>query len=436
MLVIAIGRINKDDTYNNGLLLRNLFSNEWPRERLAQIYSSGDTEDDGFFGRYYKLGPNDRIFGDVFYRLKSSSSSKKNLNHEQANTTKNQHQFISGTWIKRQAMRFFVDTGLYELIFRPHPSKDLMKFVTEFQPDVIFAQGYNLTFSWLPLFLKNSTNAKLAVLTSDDWPNYLYTGMHGEPKYLKYLIHPIVKKAAHSLFTKADIHLAFGNPMAHEYERRYGKRFITINHTDDPNRFQNCMPKKTNDKSKFTIVAIGTFNKYRWPLLLDANEACAELNHTGCSVRISVLSSSIDLEGIRALENTEYIDVLPDPGNDELPCYLKGADALLLIEGFDDSFVSAIKLSISSKAHLFMLSKKPIIVYAASETGVATYAANYGWAEIVSNRSIINLTNKLRNTLTNQTTSDQLIKRAYEVALEYHTHTINQARFINALSNT
>lgn len=434
VLVIALGRINKCDNYNNGLLLRNLFGNEWPRDRLAQIYSSGDTGDSGFFGKYYKLQATDRRFGQLFYFLKSNSSSNQNIgpNTEKAIESCQRLNLIS--WSKQQAVRLLIDTGLYELIFRPRLSKELLKFVAEFKPDVIFAQGYNLTFCWLPLLLKNLNGTKLAVLTTDDWPKYLYAGMQGEPKYLQFLMRPAVERTAFDFFKSADIPFAFGEPMANEYTNRYRKKFLSINHTDSPKRFENCTKHATYNANEKTIIAIGTFNHFRWPLLLDADAACEVLSRNGCPVRILVLSSSVEEEGRRALENAKFVDILPDPGNDELPGYLKAADALLLIESFDETFVSAIELSVSSKAHLFMFSQKPIIVYAAEKTGIAKYAVSHGWAEFVGVRSSAQLAASIRKVFENKAVADELVKKANSVAHQKHTSEKNQQRFLKALS--
>ena len=168
--------------------------------------------------------------------------------------------------------------------------------------------------------------------------------------------------------------------------------------------------------------------------MLDVNDACHELHTQGMNIRIVVLSSSIEPEGITALSLAPYIDLFPDPGNDLLPSYLKGADILLLAEGFDSRFVSAIKLSVSSKAHLFMFSQRPIIVYSHPETGVARYARAMGWAKLVTNRNTNELIEAIRCIVENKEKSKSLIEKAYEVGLKCHTSDVNAQRLIEGLS--
>lgn len=431
VLVVALGRINARDSYNNGLLLRNLFGERWPRHRLAQIFSSGDTGDHGFFGHYYCIGARDRVLGGLFYRLKPTARVE---NGSVARSDSIGHRTTIRGVVKRALKSLVIDSGVYELIFRPKLSQEMLAWVKDFQPDVILAQGYNLTFSWLPIMLKEQTGAKLAVLTTDDWPKYLYSGLLGETTLFKWLVRPFVIRAARDLFAQSDIPCAFGHPMAREYMRRYGKNFVTFDHTDDPQRFHNALPISGNSKSTFKIVAIGTFNEYRLPLLFDVDAACEELNRKGLDIRIAVFSSAYKWPSQEEGRTLRHTDFYPDPGHDDLPGYLKGADVLFLAEGFDEGFVSAIELSVSSKSHLFMFSKKPILVYGAEKTGVVQYAKSLGWASVVERRSVEALVVALEEIILYEEKSRLLVENAWAVAEERHTRFANQERFLNALS--
>lgn len=412
ILVIAIGRINKADTSNNGLLLRNLFNN-YPKENIAQIYSSGNNRDDGYFGRYYCLSKDDRQFGRFFYLFKGQDGFE-NIIHKQ-----HSHPEIKQR-IKSLISNLFVKTGLYELIFKVKISKQMKNWINDFSPLIIFAQGYNLSFSLLPILIKRNFNIKLAFLTTDDWPEYLYNGMLGENKTLSLIARNRAQKLSNELIKLTDIPFAFGHPMAKEYEKRYGKHFEVISHSDNPSRFDYCQAKRLNPPDIFSIIAIGSFNCFRWPLLLDLNEACDRLNGEGIDVRISVMSSAIENEGRQKLMEAKYIDLYEDPGNDALPCYLKGADLLFLPEGFDENFVDAIRLSVSSKSHLFMFCQKPILVYAHKNTGLAAYARDFGWAKVLSERSAIKLAEVIIEQINNKEAAINQAMFTYNFALKTH----------------
>ena len=430
VLLIAMSRINAADPANNGLLLRNLFGS-WPRGHLAQIYSSGDNGDDGFFSRYYRLSPQDRRLGGVFYKLKAEAYTVSAKGTELAGYFAPRSMSFS---IKSLLRRYLVDSGLYELIFRVRLSREMLRWVMDFEPDVIFAQGYNLTFTWLPVMLAKETGIRTAFLTTDDWPTYLYSGRLGEAKTFTRLLRPVVRKAVRRLMETVDIPFAFGQPMAEEYSSRYRKRFITLSHADNPERFRGAAPYRIHPPGVRTILAAGYFNKYRWPLLLDADVCCRQLNEQGVSARIAVFSAGMDPEGARALAGASCIDILDDPGNDLLPGYLKGADILILAEGFDEGWVSAIRLSVSSKSHLFMLSRRPIIVYAHPNTGVSKYAAAYRWGRVVTERNVSALFAAISELMFDADAANQLILCADETAKAFHLREASQEFFLKSLS--
>jgi hypothetical protein len=411
-LVVAIARINATDTSNNGLLLRNLFGG-WPRENLAQIYSSGDNGDAGFFGRFYQLGPEDRRLGGLFHRLKAVELT---ATAEDAATVFTDNTPRMLTRFKSTLKSLLVDTGVYELIFRPRISQNMFEWVQEFKPDIIFAQGYNLTFTWLPVMLKQVTGARLALLTTDDWPTYLYSGQLGESKLFSWLLRPAVHESTRQLIHEVDIPFAFGQSMADEYLARYGKHFNVLSHSDDRRRFDETTPLRIHEPPVRTIAVIGYFNKFRWPLLQDVDESCRLFAEQGIQVRVALFSCGIDPEGESALATCSYVDILPDPGNKLLPGYLKGADLLLLAESFDKGFVDAIRLSVSSKSHLFMFSRRPIIVYAHPNTGVAKYAEIHGWGKVVTERNVTTLYSAITSLLNDAETADRLISQADKTA--------------------
>lgn len=432
ILFVTLARVNAGDAANNGMFLRNLFA-DWPRENTAQIYSSGDNGDIGFFGNYYEIGANDRQLGSLFYKLKKGEKYHVEKNTSIINNIKIKTGILSR--FRCKIKRILIDTGLYELIFRPKISNELKLWTENFQPDIILAQGYNLTFTWLPLLLRNITDSKIAFLTTDDWPTYLYSGRLGEPTLFRWLVRPVVKSATYRLLAAVDAPFAFGQAMTEEYKLRYGKKFLTFNHVDNQLRFDKAEPYRIHSPHIITIIAIGNFNRFRWPLLIDVSEACGVLQSQGINVRLLVLTSSIDPEGTSALALASYVDVLPDPGNDLLPSYLKGADILLLAEGFDQGFVSAIKLSVSSKAHLFMFSRRPIIVYSHFDTGVAQYANAYGWAKLVIRRNIKDLVDAFKKLIKDKKYTRLQLAKADKAVSKFHSHEANRAIILDGLTS-
>lgn len=429
ILIIIAGRINHSDTANNGLLFRNLFKH-WPKDKIAQIFNSGNNGDTGFFSSYYQLGEKDRNFGKLYKKIyKSNISTLNNSASEQTQSINSCNKAIP--FLKKT----LIETGLYELIFRPRLSQNLKTWLDHYKPELILVQGYSITFCELSVLIKKYTKAKLAFFTTDDWPTYLYSGMLGESKILAYLPRQKVKKTIKNLLQEVDIPIAFGFPMQEEYTKRYGKHFYSVIHADDPSRFENLEPIRLTDAEIFSIVTIGTFNRFRWPLLKDFELVCRGLEDEGIKVKITILSDAVEQEGKEEISKMKYIQLHPDPGSDKLPGYLKGADLLLLIEGFEEEFVKAIELSISTKAHLYMFSKVPIMIYAHNNTGIANYAKHHNWAKVVSDRNRNTLRKELKSLLTNNDDRELIIQKSYSLAVENHNSGIMENVFLSILNS-
>jgi hypothetical protein len=221
--------------------------------------------------------------------------------------------------------------------------------------------------------------------------------------------------------------------MTREYTKRYKKKFIELNHSDDYFRFENSEVKRIYESDVVTIVTTGTFSYERWPLVIYFSKACTILEQLGYNMKIVIFSNSIDSEGLIELRKYSNIIIRDDPGNNLLPAYLKGADILLLPETLDKNLAETIELSISSKSHLFMFSKVPIIVFSDDRTGVAKYANRLKWAKVLNSSDINHIANVIQEILLDKDMAKNMVNIAFDVACRIHDRKIVNSNFINSL---
>ena len=100
-----------------------------------------------------------------------------------------------------------------------------------------------------------------------------------------------------------------------------------------------------------------------------------------------------------------------------LPSYLKGADLLYLPETFDPDIAQGYRFSISTKAHLFMFSQRPILVYGHPSNGLVNYASREGWACVVNIRNIDLLKDSLRSLLLDNAQREEKVQVANRVVM-------------------
>ena len=429
VLIVVMGRIHAADNANNGLLLRNLFE-IFPRENLAQIYSSDDNGDEGFFCSYYQLKQQDRRFGRIFFRLKATalkSGAQGSIQNEEIGS-----KFSISSFVHRCGKKLLMDSGLYELVFRPRLSREMISFIKDFRPDYIFSQGYNLAFTLIPLMIFRRFDVPIIYYPTDDWPEARYIKELGYRGFISKIVRKKILSTSNQLVGIAKVCIAFNTYTKFEYLARYGKEFTVIMHGDEFSRFDKTEPKRNVSDDMFWIVSTGDFDKHRTPLLYDLDEACRLLNSKGIKVFSTVYPVAPIKNTQFNINDFQFTEFCKCPMHDELVSVLKGADIMFLPERFDGT-VKIIRNSISSKAHLFMFSKKPIIVYSDPLAGIGRYAIEEGWAVLVGTRNPEVLAYEIETIIKGQKRKEELIECAIKTAKKNHILQENQNKFINLL---
>jgi len=421
VLIVYNSRINTFDQH--GVSIRGWFA-DWPKENLAQIYSGIENEEASFSSSNFQLGIKERRFGKYFFKLKKSSFGQSSYSVSLDDKSKNINKYNFLSLLKTKISGWLVNTGLWELIFSPKLSKEMIKFVEDFNPQIIYCQGYSLTFAWLPVMIHNKTRTPICFQTGDDWPSHLYKN-----SIISILVRPIVNKAVKTLISKSVLRLANGKLMSDVFNERYGVSFGINMMCDNIKRFQNANIYQVVDKSSISIVYSGNLGSGRWMSIIDLCEAVEMLDNEGLNISVVAFASTIPPEGVNELLKYSNLQILPNPSHDDLPSYLKGADILFLPETFDSNQAESVRLSISSKAHLYMLSEKPILVYGSSINGIVSYAEEGGWACIVKEKSRIKLSQSILQLINDSVYRNILIEKGKIVAQRNHDSILIRSNF-------
>ena len=248
-----------------------------------------------------------------------------------------------------------------------------MHFVRDFDPDVIYCQGYSLGFATLPLLISRRSGAPICFQTTDDWAHSVY---RWSP------VSWLLRIRARHLIRRATLRLAFGEKMRREYERRYGVPFHATYHLDDPKRFP---PGTAPRKGVFRIVYTGSLGHRRYEAIQDLLAAVRQLPQLANRFEIHVYSSGIPKDLPKNLLRCPEVTFHTLPGHEQLPAVLAAATLLLLPESFNEARQS-IEFSISTKAHLYLMSRRPVLVYGPRHSGTVDYAMQEGWGLVVAER--------------------------------------------------
>jgi glycosyltransferase involved in cell wall biosynthesis len=273
--------------------------------------------------------------------------------------------------------------------------------------------------------IKKKFNLPICFQTGDDWPFSLY---RNSPIVF---IKPLVTRAVQTLLNNSSARLANGKLMAEVYEKRYNMTFEPLMMCDDPLRFHEAPTKRIVGEKTKSIVYTGNLGHGRWNSIVELCEAVKMIKLNEYEIMVTAFATTIPPEAVNTLQDISNLQILPAPSHTELPSVLKGADILFLPETFDPVMALEIRLSISTKAHFYMMSQKPILVYASLVTGIADYAKEQSWAFVVEHHDLEKLAKGIEKLLTDKAFSDRLITKGNEVFQKNHAEKNVRKRFLH-----
>jgi hypothetical protein len=423
VLLVTMVKVNLEDTGN--LLIRSEFSN-WPKDRLAQIHPSGDLGGTGeFCGRCYRLQACDRVFGRVFRWLRGAVSEivAQEAIDEESHVKRTGLVGRWGTVIKKHLGEALICSGVWEVIFRIRLSRSMCMFIKDFKPDLVYCSGYSLGFATLPLLIAKRFNTPICFQTTDDWPSYMY---RSSP------VGWLLRRRARQLVTKAKVRMAFGEKMRREYESRYGVRFEAMYHLDDPYRFAK---EVNNDDMPLRIVYTGSLGLRRYEAIQDLLDVVRSIQDGIQPIQIVLYSSGLPKDFPHLLLDAPEVVIRPLPTHQQMPRTLVAASVLFLPESFTVA-PELLEYAISSKAHLYMMSGRPILAYGPAYSGTIGYANDYGWAAVVTERKQNALKRALLKLLKDSMYSGDLSRNAHTCVTSNHELLTGQERFRKMLANS
>lgn len=409
VLIIMQSRVERDDSSN--LLIRTLFSG-WPTESLGQIYSWSQGSTEPLCGQTYAIGENDRRFGDLFQRLKRSG------------VAGSAYEGIRGKpgFRSRLSKSLLVDNGLYEVIFKLKISRELRDFVEKFKPEVIYAQGYSLGFTVLPRLIHEELGVPIVYQTTDDWPSYSGVGLFRQK----------IQKEARYLCKVAAVRYGFGQDMVDAYEERYQVPFKVSFHADSPDRF--C-PYRGSTGDPLRIVYSGSMYLGRAESLVQLVKAVEKLGKlTGRRILITAYVPRGQQQSELAQASNGLLEFQDQPSHEELPECMSTSDLLFLPESFSKEYFHQVHLSTSSKCHLYMFSRCPVLVFGPAWSGSVRYAQQEGWATVVCENNLEALTSALASSLLDEEHRASTVARGYQVALKNHLSGRIVEEFVETMS--
>lgn len=433
------------ETFTNsdggGITLSNLFK-DWPIDKLANVIDGNRSSKISNFNicnNIYILGESEKKTFFLFSFLRTKYLSGKfyefsNVKEKGINNRKSRKTEIYAKIKKVTTKVFFLlmhFLGIYHHLFRIKISNKLHKWISEFNPDILYVHFNTIESMLFINDLKSQFEVKLIVHMMDDWPNTIVrSGL-----FKSYWTNRI-NKLLQGIFDKSVLLLSISESMSEEYKIRYGKDSKYFHNPVDLKIWQPHTKQNYELNEQIKLLYAGRIGLGTEKALLQLIDAVNILNIHNLDVKVLIQTSSIDLRITKLIEKYSFVEILPVAKYEELPKIFSSVDLLLLPYDLDGEGARFIKYSMPTKATEYMISGTPIFLYCSSESGIYKHAYENKWAKIVTEKNATKLKEEILNMLTDIEERKSIANNAINYASVNLNSNIIRNKFQNEIINT
>jgi glycosyltransferase involved in cell wall biosynthesis len=398
-----------------GITLGSLFR-DWPRARLAQVYTCDLPPDSEFDIPTRRLLPADlRLPKSLTARL-AGPADRSTSARGTPRTPRGQSDSPAGGPL-RSLMPARVKTELMQLLRLAgyDLAGGLSAWVEGFQPDVIYSWLEDIALLKLVAELSHRYAVPVVPHFFDDWPATLH---RNSP--LSVVLRPALSRALRSVIARSSHCLTVGDAMAEEYASQFGGPFTAIMNCVDPALLDLDTPAPSRPGVRFAYV--GHLHGNRPSALTEIAEALADVGaNERLSTELLVYAPPADLEQHGAkLAGDPVLRVMGSLAKEDVPGAQRDADCLIHVESFDREAMTYARLSLSTKIPEYMSAGRPIFAYGPLELASLRYILDSGCGLVVGHRNRLALVEGLRQLVVSPELRCRLGRRGKEVARERH----------------
>lgn len=374
-----------DQWVGAGVTLRALFA-EWPRDRLAQIYSEPRPPDPDAAAAYFLL------------------------NHGEPRGASFPVRHVT------RFVRLALGRGETGTLFFSRVTRRLQRWLDEVRPEVVFSQLGGLAMGHLSLAVAHQRRIPLVVHMSDDWVNGWPANTLGRSVFpITGLANRAVRSVVATAMREASEVTVISDAMAADYERRYGRACRVLHNGVDLGQWP--AREASPARSSAEILYSGSVFAYaQLTSLEDVRDAVRSLRADGRDVRLAIHTQHSGMDRHRRAfgrgDGVELRGLVPPA---EFRRTLADADILLLPVSFDALTVDFIRLSIPGKLAEYLASGTPVLYYGPPDVAQARFLAREGCALTVTTRDASSLRVGIERLLTDVALRRRIGARARQV---------------------
>lgn len=396
-----------------GITLINLFK-DWPSDKLAVVTERiFETSTDTNCLKFYQLGDLEQKLPFPLSLLRKNINSGEvdiKLNRiSHSDNGKNISQFPK-SYIRRIFNDLLIFFGVYHFIYKTVLSNQLLDWISEYSPDIIYAQPFRYSDMEFINELQKKTSIPLAIHIMDDSISFL-----NKPNLLYFYWRQKTKSVFQQLIDRSVVSLSISQFMSDEYYKRYKKIFIPIR---NPVELSQWLPYIKNDWEVSDTINIIYTGRLAIPNINSLYRFCEvvdSLNKLGRNIKFDIYSIDDNRSFRKKIKYFRGIYVNSPIPYGDIPKLIPKYDILLLPIDFNKTGIKYAKYSISTKTSEYMISGVPILLIAPNEVALTSYAIENNCMLSVSEDKIEKITNALVRLINDKSLRESLAKKAFDV---------------------
>lgn len=366
VLIVSAVPVNMQSA--TGITLTNLFA-DWPLAQLAQIYDAETTPSLLSVSNFTRFTSNDvplvRFLKNTIGKFRRSKSL---TNPSSVNAT-------TVTAINNSLL------GSYSDILPITLPEELLKWVEEFKPDIIYSVLGSVRMMNIVLSLANKYSIPIVPHFMDDWPGTIYRG-----SILLELPRQVVSHKLRAVLARAPAKLTICDGMSVEFSKRYGGAFQSFMNCVEIDGLTQAPEYESHTYIKFAYI--GGLHLNRWSSLIVVVTALQVLKDRGVNLGIEIYAPTQDLQRYGSLfERFSVVKTISTMVGSEVNRRLREFDVLVHVESFEPEDALYTRYSISTKIPQYMASGRPILVHGPSDLCSVQYVSQCGAGLSVTNVS-------------------------------------------------
>lgn len=394
--------------------LSNLFK-EWPAESLAVLAYSPSVCCSGTMSKSdyaYRLGDKETCYHPLlrlFYPKQKSlvCSSAAIRNRQRDGVLHSERLFKMSKLIKNKLLDI---SGLSTYSVRYQVSDDLLAWINDFNPQIIYTALGSLCLVEFTHCLSDRLSVPLAIHVWDDWlrsiPSRSVFASYLKKKY---------DRAFSNLLNKKNILLfSICDAMSIEYEARYGKKFQAFHNPVD---LQEWASASSSLHEPSTVLYMGKISKEIAKCLVSVAECIQGIKRKyNLDMKLVIYSKDADMymKTLRKLGNVDVNSAIPRA---KLLRQIKDASILFLPVSFRKQISNYYKLSFPTKMPEYMVSGVPILIWAPEDIALSRYALETQSACVVTSQNPQDLGKAIFSLATNAKMRVELSRKANQIAI-------------------